>query len=821
MPDPEAWGQRSVARPSARGVLGPTLTLLVVLVLTVLSQSEILRVPNPGVVLALAVFFAGYLGGAVSGAVSGGIALVYAALFYSVPGSVLRFEGDDATRFVVVALALVPAGVAGGLIHRRLERDRAVIAQREQELIRGLIASLQDGLVLTDERLVITEINPRMTEMTGFTREDLIGRSPPYPYWADENRATHEHFLERTLAGESAEYDVECQTKSGERLSVIFSRSPLRDFDGRITGTVTTLKDVTERKRAEERLLDSEELYRSVTDTASDGIVSIDEQSRITFVNRAAETIFGYAADEMLGRPLTMLMPPDLRPVHLSAIGRYLRTGERRLSWEAIELRGLHRDGHEIPVEVSFGEVARRGRRVFTGVIRDVTERRQTEEALRHSEEQLRQAQKMEAVGRLAGGVAHDFNNLLTAINGYTELILGDLGPDDPLREEMLEIQKAAESATALTRQLLAFSRRQVLEMRVLDLNEVIAALAPLLARVIGEDITLRTVLTPDLRPVKADRSQLEQVVMNLAVNARDAMPHGGRLIIETRNVDFDDADAREHLDVNPGRYVMLAVTDTGTGMDAETQARIFEPFFTTKERGKGTGLGLSTVYGIVVQSAGTIWVYSEPGVGTTFKIYFPEAVEEMRRPEPLIRPAVPAGGSETILLVEDDPAVRGLAEQVLSRHGYGLLVAPTPALALDMAREHGERIDLLVTDVIMPGMTGRELAGQLRAVRPELDVLFMSGYTEDAVAGPDGLMDGAEFLPKPFTPDGLARKVRAILDGRPRAASAGNGAEGPLPGLRATPTAEAPSGAAEARSGAAEASSGAAAAGGGVDAHR
>jgi PAS domain S-box-containing protein len=382
----------------------------------------------------------------------------------------------------------------------------------------------------------------------------------------------------------------------------------------------------------------------------------------------------------------------------------------------------------------------------------------------REKEEQLRQSQKMEAVGKLAGGIAHDFNNLLTAINGYSDLTLRRLQDADPLRQNIEEIRKAGDRAAALTRQLLAFSRKQVLQPVVLDLNSIVSELERMLCRLIGEDIDLRTVLEPRLGSIKADPGQIEQVLMNLVVNARDAMPRGGKLTIETANLYLDEEYAGRHIAVTPGPYVMLAVSDTGTGMDEKVRARIFEPFFTTKEAGKGTGLGLSTVYGIVKQSGGNIWVYSELERGTTFKVYLPrvdEGAQEYRR-------SVEAGealqGTELILLAEDDEIVRKLAGEVLRQYGYRVLEAANGGAALLICERQEEPIQLLVTDVVMPEMGGRELADRLRLLRPEMKVLFMSGYTDDAIVHQGVLDEGVNFIQKPFTPDALARKLREVL---------------------------------------------------------
>jgi nitrogen-specific signal transduction histidine kinase/CheY-like chemotaxis protein len=390
----------------------------------------------------------------------------------------------------------------------------------------------------------------------------------------------------------------------------------------------------------------------------------------------------------------------------------------------------------------------------------DITDRKQLEE-------QLRQAQKMEAVGRLAGGIAHDFNNLLMVIQGYADLLTERLADGDPLRRNAEQIQTASQRATSLTRQLLAFSRKQMLAPKVLNVQSVVAEMEKILRRLIGEDIQLETSSAPDLGLIKADRSQIEQVILNLAVNARDAMPEGGRLTIETANVELDKAAAHPPAVLSPGKYVMLAVTDNGCGMDAETQAHIFEPFFTTKEKGKGTGLGLATVYGIVKQSGGYVWVYSEPGRGTSFKVYLPRIEDEPTargRDGKTDTRALPRG-SETVLLVEDEKGVRELAREYLELVGYTVIEAEDGHTALELAAMHVGPIQLLMTDVVMPGISGRELAGRVKAIRPDIKILFMSGYTDQSVVHHGILDTDAALLQKPFTMAALAAKLREILN--------------------------------------------------------
>jgi two-component system cell cycle sensor histidine kinase/response regulator CckA len=522
-----------------------------------------------------------------------------------------------------------------------------------------------------------------------------------------------------------------------------------------------------EHRRAREALRESEERFRQMIDEAPVGYHELDREGRVIRVNHRELEMLGYTGEELLGYPVWKFVVEEekTRQVILAKIA-----GDVSFP-ETFERTYRRKDGTTLPVLIKDRIIRDKKGRIMgiRSMIEDITERRRAEEALQKSEEQLRQWQRVEAIGRLAGGVAHDFNNLLMTIKGCSELLLGGLDRRDSRREEVEEIRKAAERATALTRQLLAFGRRQVLQPQVLDLNEVVANMDRMLQRLIGEDIQLFTVLDPELWPVKVDPGQIEQVIMNLAVNARDAMPSGGKLTIETANVLLDEDYARRHVSVKPGPCVMLAVTDNGCGMDKETQSHLFEPFFTTKKTGEGSGLGLSTVYGIVKQSEGNVWAYSELEQGTTFKIYLPRIEEAVKRYRPKAGPAISPGGSETILLVEDEEAVRTIVSKILQNKGYTVLEAHQGNEALQICEHHEGLIHLMVTDVVMPQMSGRELAERLAILRPEIRVLFMSGYPDNAIVHHGVLGTGTAFLQKPFSLYALECKVRELLDAPPK----------------------------------------------------
>jgi PAS domain S-box-containing protein len=577
-------------------------------------------------------------------------------------------------------------------------------------------------------------------DMVGATVHELYPREKADFFLEQIRRALVENQMQRAV------YSLEIE---GVELWFEGSVSPMSE-----DSVVWVARNITRRKRFEQELLKSEERYRDLVENARDIIYSHDLTGNYISVNKAAEHILGYTREECLKINQLQIIAPEYLEKAKQMIARKI-AGEEETVYE---LEVIAKDGRRVAIEVNTKLIFHDGVAVAVqGIARDVTERK-------HLEEQLRQAQKMEAVGQLAGGIAHDFNNLLTAINGYSELSLRRLQAENPLRPNLEEIKKAGDRAASLTRQLLAFSRKQVLQPKVLDLNSVID-LEKMLQRLIGEDIELQTLPASRLGSINADPGQIEQVIMNLAVNARDAMPKGGNLIIETRNVHLKEEYSVHHYTVSPGRYVMLSISDNGEGMSEDVQKRIFEPFYTTKEKGKGTGLGLSTVYGIVKQSGGSILVDSEIGRGTSFKIYLPQVDESAEDYKPAADSEKVFQGTETVLLAEDDEIVRNLIREVLESCGYQVLEATTGSMAFFICRHHREPIHLLLTDVIMPEMGGRELKNRLSELHPEMKVLFMSGYTDDAIVQ-DGVPNSdIPFIEKPFAPNELLIKVREVLD--------------------------------------------------------
>ena len=634
------------------------------------------------------------------------------------------------------------------------DRKRAEEAVRESEQrFRAFMDHSPATAFIKDEEGRILYVSPTWRRQFAPEPSGWEGKTD-YDFWpretADLFRASDLECLARNVAVQSEET---ARTPTGEELTWLVMKFPLLDGGLRRVGGMAW--DITARKRAEDALRLRDRAIRAATQ----GLIITDPglpDNPMIYVSPGSERMTGYGADEVLGRNCRMFQGDGTDPAAVTRLREAIRTGEPC----TVEMLNYRKDGTSFWNELSISPVRDADGQLthFVGVQSDVTARR-------NLEEQFRQAQKMEAVGQLAGGVAHDFNNMLTIINGYSDLLLQKLQPDDPNRELVAEIHEAGERSAGLTRQLLAFSRQQILAPRVLDLNEVAADADKMLRRLIGEDIRLTTTLAPGLWPVRVDPGQVEQVLLNLAVNARDAMPTGGRLTVETRNVVLDESYARSHQDARAGPNVLLSVSDTGVGMPPQVAARVFEPFFTTKEVGKGTGLGLATLYGIVRQSGGHVNVYSEVGVGTTFKVYLPRVESDAGESDAGPVPMPPTPGTETILLVEDEAGVRTLARRVLIKCGYAVLEAADGAAAVRVMDGHPGPIHLLVTDVVMPGVGGQVVAERVSERHPGVRVLFVSGYTDDAVIRHGVLGNGVNFLQKPFSPAALAAKVREVLD--------------------------------------------------------
>jgi PAS domain S-box-containing protein len=663
-------------------------------------------------------------------------------------------RGDRERQRVELTLRQANEQLESRVRERTAELEHANLATREsEERLRSLIENAVVGIYRTTLHGDILMVNQALVDMLGYSSvEELTQRNleqsdfePDYP------RQQFKELMERQ--GYVKGLESVWKRRDGTTIFVRESARSIRDTQGKTIYFEGTIEDVTERKRVEESLrLESAALH-----AAADAIVITDRAGVIERVNPAFTQLTGYTAEEAVGKnPRDLVKSGKHAPAFYQQLWETILAGR---TWHG-EMINRRKDGRlytedqaVTPILDASGTITH-----FVAIKKDIAERLQLEA-------KLRQAQKMESVGQLASGIAHDFNNLLTVINGMSDLLLAQVSQDDPMHADVREILHAGERAATLTSQLLAFSRQQILESRVMTFNTVVAGMESLLRRLLGEDIDLVVVLTPGVGNVKVDPGQIEQVITNLAVNARDAMPQGGQLTIETQNVTLDEDDARRHgVAVPPGSYVRLAVSDSGAGMDEATRTRIFEPFFTTKGPGKGTGLGLSTVYGIVKQSHGFIWVESEVGQGTSFKMYLPQVTEVAGpvRPGPT---AVSSSGTETILLVEDNAGLRKLATRLLAPAGYTVLGAASGEEALRLLEGHDAPVHLLLSDVVMPGMSGRQLAERLAQIRPGMKVLYMSGYTSDTIVR-HGVLDAkVPFLNKPFTAAALLRKVREVLD--------------------------------------------------------
>jgi PAS domain S-box-containing protein len=667
-----------------------------------------------------------------------------------------------------LSLSLLPQAVRGlvGLVfifdlytiyqHLLIYRIRRELVNRE-ELFHLISENAADMIAVVDMEGKRLFNSLSYQRVLGYSPEELQSSSTSEQIHPDDRERVKKAAEDARLSGIGKTLEYRLRHKDGTWLVLESTSSVIRSANGAPEKLVIVNRDITERKRAEEALRRSEADFRSVVQDAPYGIYSANVAGQFLKVNPALQKMLSYELEHEL-------MSKDLAKDIFQHAGEYRRLNELLMQAgeiKDIELVWKRQDGTPITVRCSgrcindeSGVPSR-----FEVFADDVTEKRVLER-------QLRMAQKMEAIGRLSGGIAHDFNNHLGVIIGYSRVLRKALGASGDLREHALEIEKAGERAASLTKQLLAFSRQQVLTPAILSLNALASDMEGMLPRLLGEDIAVSLALDPELDSVKADQSQIEQVIMNLAVNARDAMPTGGKLKIQTSNATFDHAYTQTHPGSRVGKYVLLTVTDTGTGMDAGTLTNIFEPFFTTKERGKGTGLGLATVYGIIKQSNGYIWVDSTPGKGTSFEIYLPRHVGAVSVKEQKFDPREELRGSENILLVEDAQPLRKLAQTLLRGAGFCVLSAGSGEEALDVASRSGVAFDLLLTDVVMPGMNGRVLAEQLLPSQPGMKVLFMSGYTDSFIAGHGVLDPGTHLLHKPFTEDVLIRKTREVLDG-------------------------------------------------------
>jgi two-component system cell cycle sensor histidine kinase/response regulator CckA len=650
-----------------------------------------------------------------------------------------------------------------------LERQVVEVRQAEQSLrqanetLQALIDYSPLAVIMHDLDDHVLLWNRAAEKMYGWTAQEALGE--PIPFFPEDKRREHRAIHERVTKGEVfTGLELEWRGKDGSRILNSVSIAPLRDSTGNVYAHMSVATDITERKKAEEALRESEERLRQIASSLREVIWLRDAQTRrVLYVNPAFEELTGRTCGSFYENPdlvLDVTHPDDKE--------RVIEALDRRIEGVLFdkEHRIIHRDGgvrwvssRSFPVRNEAGEVYR-----WASIVEDITERKKAEEALRGLQEQLQQAMKMEAVGQLAGGIAHDFNNLLTAILG--NIGLARMSPDssDSVVKYLDEIGAAAQSAASLTRQLLAFARRQIVQPKIFNLNDLVHRFQNMLTRLLGEDIALENVLDKGLGNVRADPGQIEQVLVNLATNARDAMPDGGKLVIETSNIDLDEEYCARHAQVHPGRYVLLAVSDTGHGMSEDVKGHLFEPFFTTKPVGQGTGLGLATVFGIVKQAGGAIEVYSEEGRGTQFKIHLPRIEEKAEEPVRESTDGEIPTGNQTILVVEDNDNVRTWVVKALQNLHYKVLSPPTVSEVPDFVAKYRGRIDLLMTDVVMPGVTGPELAGRLHALHPEMKILFTSGYTHDVIAHHGVVEENLNFIAKPYSIRTLAAKIKEVL---------------------------------------------------------
>ncbi len=617
-----------------------------------------------------------------------------------------------------------------------------------------------DVLLVVGTNGVIELANPAATRVLGFDASEFAKLAFLEQVHPDDRARVERAFHEET---ERSEFECGFRAKDGSYRDIAWKlqthpRAGACYLIGVDSGT---------HARIAQELRDSELTVRALFENAAQGIISVDARGRIRNVNPMAEQLFGYEHDELLGQNLDILLPASLRSTHTRHRGNYFESPRTRPMGRDLELAGRRKDGVEFPIEISLSHIESNEGPIAVAFINDITERKSAHSEKEKLERRLEHATKMEAVGRFAGGIAHDFNNLLTALSGFSEIVLDELPKDHPLHEGARETYKTCQRSASLVRRLLAVSRRQMLQPQVLDLNAKLGEIEQMLRGLLGEDIELRVKRSRELGFVRADESQMEQVILNLVVNARDAMPKGGRLTLQTSNMDIDDAFVEHHVGIRRGPHVLLTVSDTGEGMDDETIEHIFEPFYTTKERGKGTGLGLATVYGIVQQSNGSVWVYSEPGQGTTFKVYLPQVDRSGHQADDDSASEDENKGSETVLVVEDENTVRLVSVSHLQKAGYNVLEARDGVEALRIAAEYEGSIDLVLTDVVMPRMNGPDMLRRLTEQFPGIKSVFMSGHIDNAIVHHGVIEEGLAFIEKPFTRAQMAQRIRAVLDDR------------------------------------------------------
>jgi PAS domain S-box-containing protein len=681
----------------------------------------------------------------------------------SVPIVVLTGLDDEALAIRAVREGaqdyLVKGQVTGQLLVRAMryatERKRAVEAlQRSEEYFRSLIENALDIITVVDVDGTVRYGSPSFERVLGYPHGDLTGENLFKLIHPEDRERVHELLevgAQHPGATHSTEFRVLHRKGAWRVLEAIGKRF---DQESSVAGYVLNSRDITERKRSDEAVRQANETLRAVIETSPLAIYTLDLEGTVRTWNSSAQQMFGYSQDEVIGKPLPVI-GTDQEPAFRQRLDEVIVTGSERNGderWTTKSGGGIDVSYWNAPLRDADGAV--------TGIIEVVAD---NSERIR-LEEQFRQVQKMEAVGRLAGGVAHDFNNLLTVITGYCQMLIDRFPAGDATRDDIQQVLKAADRATALTRQLLAFSRKQIVQPKVIDLGMLVAEMQQMLKRLLGVNIELVLQIQPNAGKVRVDPGQIEQVVVNLVVNSRDAMPQGGRLVLSIRNVELPGESGIKEAPMNAGSYVVLEVTDTGFGMDHEVRSHLFEPFFTTKEKGRGTGLGLSTSYGIVKQNRGEIQVDSTPGEGTTFCIYFPRVDEPVHTDHPGPVAGTTTRGAETILVAEDEDGVRHVLTQMLRDQGYTVFPASGGAEALQVAQNHAGSLDLLVSDVMMPRMSGPELAQRLRDIRPAVKVLFVSGYTDSQIVREGELAPGTDFLQKPFTREQLASKVREVL---------------------------------------------------------